>query len=86
VSRVHEGSSRLVGLRSSSTFSARGNGVGFDLDLDSSACIQVGAPDPVFAGGERAGVRWPLLPPQRDLGPQIMPLRSQGFLHSLHVW
>ena len=69
-----------------STFSVRGNGVRFDLDLESSACVQVGAPDPAFAGGGRAGVRWPLLPPQRDLGPQIMPLRSQDLLHSLHVW
>lgn len=32
-------------------------------------CCQVGAPDPVFTGGERAGVRRAVLPSKRDLGP-----------------
>jgi len=59
--------------------------VRFDSDLELSVCVQVGAPDPAVTGGERAGVRRPLLPPQRDLGPQIVPLRSQGLLHSLHL-
>jgi len=66
-------------------FLVRGNGVRFDSDLELSVCVQVGALDPAVAGGERAGVRRPLLPPQRDLGPQIVPLRSQGLLHSLHL-
>ena len=48
--------------------------------------VQVGAPDPAAAGGERASVRRALLPPQRDLGPQVLPLRPQALLHGLHVW
>ena len=82
------GERRSCGDRDSSSpffFLVRGNGVRFDSDLELSVCVQVGAPDPAVTGGERAGVRRPLLPPQRDLGPQIVPLRSQGLLHSLHL-
>lgn len=46
----------------------------------------LGASDPAVSLRIWAYLRWSLLSPKRYLGSQVVPLRSQNFVHGFHFW